>query len=197
MIYRNDRTHNSIGNHNTGSRWIRQLSVLCMLLASVGAGAKSTDDIPSPLLHQYIPDASLVGTARMRVLLWDVYDARLFAPSGEWQPDRPFALSLGYLRDLKGDAIAARAVEEMRKQGFADEVTLARWFDLMSDIIPDVNPDTELLGIADADQNTIFLRNGESIGRINEPAFTRAFFDIWLSEATSAPALRQRLLGEG
>ncbi len=85
----------------------------------------------------------------------------------------------------------------MRKQGFADEVTLARWFDLMSDIIPDVNPDTELLGIADADQNTIFLRNGESIGRINEPAFTRAFFDIWLSEATSAPALRQRLLGEG
>lgn len=196
MSYRNRQIRNRTGNQNTGPGWARQLIVLCAVLVSAGAAAKTADGVPDPLLNQYIPDVSLVGAARMRVLLWDVYDARLFAPGGEWRAGRPFALSLDYLRDLKGDAIAARAIEEIRNQGFADEVTLARWFDLMSTIIPDVGPDTELLGIADADQNTLFLRNGKLIGRIDEPAFTRAFFDIWLSEATSAPALRQRLLGE-
>jgi hypothetical protein len=43
---------------------------------------------------------------------------------------------------------------------------------------------------------TIFFRDGAEIGRISDPDFGRAFFNIWLSQRTSAPELRAQLLGE-
>ena len=178
------------------SVWMQGLVAAIVLQLAAGAGANASDSLRNQLLEQYVPGAALVGSARMRVMFWDVYDANLFAPAGDWQPGQPFALSLAYLRTLRGEAIANRSIEEIRRQGVADEATLARWRELIGEIIPDVDADTELLGIADANQHAIFLRNGEPLGRIEDPAFTRAFFGIWLSEATSEPGLRQRLLGD-
>ncbi len=176
--------------------WIRGLLAALLLPLASGAGATAPGSERPELLADYVPGAALVGSARMRVLFWDVYDANLFAPAGEWEPGRPFALSLDYLRELNGDAIADRSIEEIRRQGVADEATLARWRELIGDIIPDVDANTKLLGIADANQHAVFLRNGEPLGKIEDPAFTRAFFGIWLSEATSEPGLRRRLLGD-
>ncbi|MEM1143964.1 MAG: chalcone isomerase family protein [Pseudomonadota bacterium] len=137
----------------------------------------------------------IVGEARMQVLFWNVYDAKLYAPGGAYSAASPFALSLTYLRDLQGDQISERSIEEMRKQGFADEITLARWFDKLSLIIPDVGDQNEIIGLADEYAHTRFYLDGTFIGEIKEPGFTRAFFDIWLGERTSEPALRDRLLG--
>ena len=87
----------------------------------------------------------LVGEARMQVLFWKVYDARLYAPGGLWSERTPFALSLTYLRDLHGNKIAERSIQEMRKQGFSDELTLARWFEELTLIIPDVGEQNEIV----------------------------------------------------
>lgn len=137
----------------------------------------------------------LIGEARMRVLFLDIYDARLLAPGGTLQAGEPFALSLTYLRSLNGEKIAARSIEEMRKQGLNDDATLDRWYRSLVDIIPDVKKNDEIVGVADADGATRFYLAGEPIGEVPEPAFTRAFFDIWLSEKTSEPRLRDQLLG--
>ena len=53
----------------------------------------------------------LVGEARLKVLIWEVYDSALFTPSGRWQGDAPYQLSLHYLRNIP----AAKLVEETEK----------------------------------------------------------------------------------
>ena len=145
-----------------------------------------------------IPDLDtmdLVGEARLKVLFWNVYDAQLYAPQGRWSMENSYALSLTYLRDLKGRKIAERSIEEIRNQGFSDEAKLTRWFEMLASIIPDVNEQNTIVGVADAQSNTRFFLDGQLIGEIQEPEFTRAFFNIWLGERTSEPELRDQLLG--
>ena len=53
----------------------------------------------------------LVGEARLKVLIWEVYDSALYTPSGRWQGEPPYQLSLHYLRDIP----AAKLIEETDK----------------------------------------------------------------------------------
>lgn len=149
----------------------------------------------SETLSQYVPEANLVGSARMSFFLWDVYDATLYATHGQWQPDKPFALTLRYLRDIEGEAIADRTAREIRRQGPVDEVRLAAWYSQMRVIFPDVSDGTELTGIYSPGRATRFLQDGNEIGTIQDPEFGVRFFAIWLGEKTSEPALRRQLLG--
>lgn len=149
----------------------------------------------SDYISAYIPGAKTVGQGRMTFLMWDVYDATLYAQDGTWREGKPLALTLSYLRDLNGEDIARRSIEEMRGQGFNDEIRLATWFGQMKGIFPDVTAGVTLTGVMAQDGVTVFFRDGDEIGRISDPDFGRAFFNIWLSQRTSAPELRAQLLG--
>lgn len=168
---------------------LTSLALPALLLAAAQAHAEDTRLSP-------LRGLELVGQARMQVMLWKVYDARLYSPSGTWLGTPPYALALTYLRNLKGERIAERSVREIREQGFTDELTLARWYELLVNVIPDVGENDEIIGIADAAGATQFWLNGAPIGKIAEPDFTERFFAIWLGERTSVPDMRQALLGD-
>ena len=142
-----------------------------------------------------IPDASLVGEGRLKVLFWKVFDAQLYAPAGEWSMQKPFALSLAYLRRLKGDKIAERTIDEIRDQGFSDEAKLEAWFAQIVAIFPDVDSRTTITGVFNEQKQTLFFMNGSFIGRIEDPEFGENFFNIWLGEKSSQPKLRNQLIG--
>jgi hypothetical protein len=150
--------------------------------------------VPSYVLA-HVPQASLTGQGRMTYLMWDVYDATLYAPAGRYQPNQPYALSLTYLRSLEGRAIADRSVEEMRTQGFSNEIKLAQWHSQMRSIFPDVSAGNTLTGVATREGHTRFYRDGKLIGEIADSQFTETFFNIWLSPKTTAPNLRKALIG--
>jgi hypothetical protein len=172
---------------------MRKSVLLCIGMVCYAQAAWSS---PAPaFMASYVPDARAVGEARLSILIWDVYDATLYAPAGRWQASCPFSLSLAYLRDLSGSEIADRSVEEIRKQGFSDEIRLAAWHKQMRDIFPDVHKGSSLTGVCMADGTTLFIRNGKEIGKIRDKEFSKRFFDIWLGERTSEPALRRQLLG--
>lgn len=157
-------------------------------------------DMPvSTIINEYVPDANIVGQGRLYFLLKKVYVARLYAPEGMWRTDigyeRPFALQLTYNMGIEGNAIAERSVEEMRKQGWSDETQLSQWLDEMRVIFPDVEDGTVLTGIYTAEGQTKFFEGTTPIGTIDDPLFGEAFFNIWLSEQTSEPDLRDELLG--
>jgi hypothetical protein len=143
-----------------------------------------------------IPDAKQVGEGRMSYLFWDIYDAALFAPKGEWQKNAPFALSLTYLRELNGKAIADRSAEEIRDLGFKDEVILATWHSQMRNIFPDVKEGTTLIGVYTREKESVFFKDNVEIGRISDPDFGTYFFNIWLDPKTTEPELRAKLLGK-
>lgn len=169
---------------------MRNIVRITCLMAMIGITPAYSNEI-----SLYIPDAKPVGQGKLSVMIWDIYDATLYAPQGIWQKSGPLALKLNYLRSIDGNKIADRSAEEIRDQGFKDEVKLAAWHTQMKKIFPDVENGTSITGILTASGETIFLKDGLEIGRIKDPEFGKTFFDIWLSEKTSAPDLRQDLLG--
>lgn len=167
--------------------------LLPLMLGLMLTGGASAD---MQVAERHVPEPQLVGKARLKVLFWKVYDAELYAPGGEWSADSPYALTLNYLRKLNGEQIAKRTISEIRDQGFADELALARWYEQMRAIIPDVDKKTRITGVYDDNGHTLFYRNGEPIGTIKDAEFSRNFFNIWLGEKSSEPKMRDRLLGE-
>ena len=143
----------------------------------------------------YMPDARKIGDGVLTYLFWDVYRATLYAPGAGWRADAPFALSLAYLRDLKGRDIAERTISEIRDQGFGDETKLAAWFVRLAALLPDVAEGDSLTAVRDTAGRTVFYSDAHRIGVIDDPAFGQRFFDIWLGKKTSEPKLRRALLG--
>lgn len=167
-------------------------SVLAFFLVVSGL-ANSSENIGLDL----IKDMTQVGqTARMTYLFWDVYDIRLYSPSGQYERLKPFVLHLTYLRDLDGQEIAKRSLEEMQKQGFDDQALGDIWLTQMQSIFPDVSKNYSLYGVRDEKGATRFYDSEKLLGEITDQNFTKWFFDIWLGERTTEPKMRMKLLGE-
>lgn len=170
---------------------LRNLVLIGMMLCCATT-AHATD-----VVMREIPQAKIVGKAAFSVVFWDVYDATLYAPEGVLRADAPFALSLEYKRKFSGKDIAERSVKEMRGQGFTNAKKLTAWQKEMESIFPDVKAGTMLTAIFYPDAATAFYqnKNNQPIGTVEDAEFTRQFSAIWLSEKTSEPEMRKKLLG--
>ena len=137
----------------------------------------------------------LVGEARLKVLLWKVYDSALHTPSGRWLGAGPYQLSLTYLRDIPVEQL----IKETRKAW--DEQNRVHpehenWLRALAGMWPDISAGDNLVFGVGADDQNQFWFNGQSIGGIDHPDFAAFFGVIWLSEDSPRPALRARLIGE-
>ncbi len=130
----------------------------------------------------------------MRYFGLRIYTIRLWTRHGVFYADQPFALELEYAMRFSGHDIVARTLQEMRHQGRQDETQLARWSLDMHQILPDVHAGDRLIGIALPGQEAQFYLDSRALGSVRDPAFVRAFFDIWLAPSTSAPDVRLALL---
>ena len=180
---------------------ISRLSLLSLAFAALVAGSSGAG-LPAPALAPVIaaqlPQVKVQGGGELTFLGLSIYDAHLYRPGnarGEWSTNEPFALQLVYHRSLKGSLVAARSMEEMDKQGSCNAEQRVRWGEMLTKILPDVDADDRLTGVNLPKRGVQFYQNGKFIGSIDDVAFARAFFGIWLDPATSEPALRQQLLG--
>jgi hypothetical protein len=143
------------------------------------------------------PQWVAAGEARLTVWGFAVYDARLWvAPAfsqAAWER-HAFVLELTYLRELRGQAIADRSIEEMQQQQPIPPEQAARWREQLRALIPDVRPQDRIAGIHRPGRAAILYVNGARLGEIAEPEFVSRFFGIWLSPRTSQPAMRTSLL---
>ncbi|NMH59276.1 chalcone isomerase family protein [Alteromonas ponticola] len=157
--------------------------------------AASADDSKLQQALSHVPKAELVGEGQLSYMFWDIYDASLYAPEGNFKADKPFVLSLSYLRDFTGKEIAERSIKVMGEQQLCESTHFPKWEDEMKDIFPDMREGDLLTGVRDSQGNARFFHNGSEVGVIETPDFTQCFFAIWLDEKTSEPELRQQLLG--
>lgn len=171
---------------------MKQIAALLFSLLALTALANPV--LPEPV-QKDLPGLTLVGDTNFRFIGMKVYDIRLWAPDGRYAPDKPFALELVYDMNFKGTDIAKRSIDEKRGQGYGPEDKLNRWYAEMAKIFPDIKPGDTLIGIHVPGKEARFYTRSKFIAAVADPEFSRAFFDIWLSEKTSQPGLRKRLLG--
>ena len=145
---------------------------------------------PPPLS---VDDWPMVGKARLKVLFWNIYDSALYTPSGVWQGEGPYQLSLHYLRDIPVHQLIEQTDKAWREQG-RTHPRQAEWLAQLTDIWPDITEGDNLVLSVAASGHSGFWFNGEYIGAIQDEAFGPLFGGIWLDADTPQPALRSQLI---
>ncbi|MEN9905455.1 MAG: hypothetical protein RLZZ555_2020 [Pseudomonadota bacterium] len=158
----------------------------------VAASLRGTTSERAPL-----PGARLAGQGLLRFWGLEVYQASLWVAPG-FRPaayaEHPFALELEYRRAFRAGAIAERSLQEMRRQASISDEQARRWQLALQRVLPDVQPGDRIVGLHRPGSGARFEQGGRLLGEIADPEFARLFFGIWISPATSAPALRLALL---
>jgi len=136
----------------------------------------------------------MVGQAKLKVLVWEVYDSALFTPSGTWQGAAPYQLSLTYLRDIPASKLVEETEKAWREQG-RSHPRLNEWLALLGDLWPDITEGDKLVFGLNASGGSAFWFNGSLIGGIDDRDFGPLFGGIWLAPDTPRPELRAQLIG--
>jgi len=186
----------------------RQTLSAALLFAIFGidglkAQNKTNETEPTRLkrLQPYLQTPTLIGQGKYTYWGFDVYVASLWASDSnvnaeQWQTQR-IALELSYLRDFKGIDIAKSSIDEIHTQSPLPKSKATLWLKTLEDIFPNIKKGQTLVGIYIPNVGAQFLYETALIGEIKDLELTKRFFDIWLSQQTSAPQLRKRLLALG
>ncbi|MEO7243546.1 MAG: chalcone isomerase family protein [Rubrivivax sp.] len=168
--------------------------------SDIGFAAPAPPASPPPEVQQHLASARLHGQGRLRVFGVRVYDARLWVGAGfvaaRW-PDAALALEIDYALPFNGPSIADRSVQEMARQQVLPAATADRWRADLERLLPDVAAGDRLTGLHRPGEGLALFHNGAARGTVPDATLAARFFGIWLARATSAPALRESLLGPG
>lgn len=144
-----------------------------------------------------IPAAQVIGSGEFSWFGLRLYSARLWSPAKPLDWAQPFALELRYHRALSRETLVEASLEEMRRLNgpTLDEATLARWSKAMLGTFVDVKPGMRITGVYLPGQGCRFYVDDVLRTEVDDSAFARAFFAIWLDPRARDPDLRARLLG--
>lgn len=164
-----------------------QLLLVCGLLMAAQVHA-----------HPQLPGSRVQGEATLRFFGLQVYHAKLWTLpdfKAHLGVEQALVLELHYLRDLHGRAIAERSLKEMQGAGPISIAQAQRWLTELQRLFPDVKAGDRISGHLLPGQGVRFWHNTQLLGQIDDPAFARLFFGIWLAPTTSEPDMRRALLG--
>jgi len=136
----------------------------------------------------------MVGQAKLKVLVWEVYDSALFTPSGTWQGVAPYQLSLTYLRDIPASKLVEETDKAWQEQG-RNHPKQGEWLRLLGELWPNITEGDNLVFGLNASGDSAFWFNGIPIGSIDDRDFGPLFGGIWLDPDTPRPGLRAELIG--
>ena len=176
---------------------VQAAAVVCLSAEALAQNLTPQTVAPAEVLRE-LDTPRLQGSGRMRFLAFDVYEARLWTPA-DFRPSRfaeaAFALELNYLRNLSTEVLVEASVREMRRLGTWTSQREAAWTPALKTAFPPVKPGDRITGVHRPGQGAAFYVNGQLRTAWDDPELGRAFFGIWLSPASSEPALRAQLLG--
>lgn len=166
-----------------------------------GVSASASASVAPAEVQALLPTAVLSGSTRFTYWGFAVYDASLWIRPGfraQAFERHGFALQLRYLRNFTNAAITERSVEEMARQSNPTPELRASWRTSLQGAFPDVRSGDRITGVNRPGEGAVFLTNGQQTGLVQDAAFARLFFGIWLAPDTSEPVMRLALLaGQG
>lgn len=190
--------------------WMRSAAACLMVCAALAAQAAGDAAAAAPLLPaealQPMQPLRLAGEGGYRWFGLRIYDARLWVGPQGYRDSAPaaapFVLELRYARALQGSRIAEASVEQMEKIGAGSAAQRKAWLETMRGLFPDVREGDRIAGRYVPGAGARFYLNGAPLGGgqgggpppVLDAEFAQAFFGIWLSPRSTAPALREALL---
>ncbi len=170
---------------------IQRVGLLLALLLT--AGAVMAQSMPATTPH--LPNATQHGQSRLRFII-HVYDAALYAPAG-FNPAQPYAqpiaLAVAPARAFRAESILRQMVKELKRQELP-EALVAKYEEQFAAVLPAVQEGDTLTGVYTPKQGWALWFKGKAIGQWADDAFAKAFFNIWLGNNASQPAVRSELL---
>lgn len=161
---------------------------------AINASANSDSLVPTEATPPW-ESMKLVGKGKLRVLFWDIYNAELYTADGIYQQSQyPIALRLVYLRDFEKDDLISETKKQWKKLGLKDQSKITTWVGSLNELWRDVKKHESITLYIDETSSSFFYLDNEQLGQVEDPEFAQAFLDIWLSENTSAPDVRKKLI---
>lgn len=164
--------------------------IICALLLPLGLSASPIDALKP------------VGSAKLSVVFWDIYQSTLYSDDGTFTSDdlthesqSPLALNIQYLRDIETEELVEATADEWNKLGLG-KTTYQPWLKQLTAIWPDIQENDELLFVLNHTDGGVFYFNQREIGRIDDRNFGVNFLRIWLDKKASYPKLRNKLVGQ-
>jgi hypothetical protein len=145
-----------------------------------------------PELSTRIKSMRPYGEAKFTKLLWDIYDISLWTDADVWSRDKPYAITIHYMRPFTADQLVDKTIEEMKRLGapFNPE----NYRKKLEELFPNVNEGDRITAFFKPSLKVTFFFNGSDRGNVNNVNFAKYFSDIWLSPETEEPEVREELL---
>jgi hypothetical protein len=138
----------------------------------------------------------LIGEGTLKVLMWEVYDLRLYTDGTAFTWQDKFMLEFDYSRELKKESVIDASLKEFKLQPHVTDKDIEAWEVYLEQVIQPVQKDTKASVMWVPEGQIIFDYEGSPPSTIENEDFARAFLNIWLGEKTSRPKLRSQLLGD-
>ncbi len=171
--------------------------VLSAIFSGLPLGLFASEQPPAESAITGLNQYQTVGEGKYSYWFWDLYQARFATPSGKfstYQQSAPLLLELHYLRDISKREFIDATLEQWQIQTGGVQKEHKLWAGELTALWRDVKKGDMLSAELHSDGLVSFYFNQQSLGTTKDPALGPAFFDIWLSEKTTAPKLRKRLL---
>ncbi|HEX8544306.1 MAG TPA: chalcone isomerase family protein [Pseudomonas sp.] len=147
--------------------------------------------------QEALPNAQVVGSGEFRMYGFRIYTARMWSTDKPLQTDKPFALELTYHRSISREDLVDASIDEIKRTSGAQvsPAQLVIWREQMQRAFVDVQEGTRIVGVNVPGQEARFYVGDTLHQVVRDPAFARAFFDIWLAADSRNSNLREQLLG--
>jgi len=167
---------------------MKKLFALIILVSSISwTGQAQQEGFQSP---------KLIGEGTLKVLMWEVYDLRLFTDGTPFSWNNKFMLEFDYSRELKKESVIDASLKEFKLQPNVTDKDIKAWEVYLEKVIQSVQKGAKASIIWVPDGQIIFHYEGSKPTTIENEKFARAFLNIWLGERTSRPKLRNKLLNK-
>ena len=166
---------------------MKKLFALIILVSSISLTSQAQQEV--------FQSPKLIGEGTLKVLMWEVYDLRLFTDGTPFSWKNKFMLEFDYSRELKKENVIDASLEEFKLQPNVSDKDIKAWELYLEQVIQPVQKGTKASVMWVPEGQIIFDYEGSPPSIIKNEDFARAFLNIWLGEKTSRPKLRSQLLG--
>ena len=146
------------------------------------------------ILNNFFSNYKLVGEVNYSHLFWDLYDAKLFSETGDFEENK-FALVLKYNTKISRKSVVKETINQLKKQKEYTEEELDELKTLLKNTFKDIKVDDTFIGVKE-NNTAYFYFQHKKVLETKDLEFINLFFNIWLREDSQNPAFTKKLLGQ-